>query len=221
MISDCRILGIDETRDISAIKSAFRRKMKELHPDLAPGDDPLKAHALFVGVCEAYRRLLGRLGSTTAEMPIAPRADDGQGLVAYSDPAYAFYKAGMRHLMRIHPSQWNLDTQRMLNTRIAGSEDDQEVIKGKVLDLVRLFPKAYYYFSIVAHEYPDSAWAFDAQEKMGKIEERIGRYRRIIESFSSWNVDKKDAIRQYQTKYGEHREMRESVNKDAPKHWKE
>jgi outer membrane protein assembly factor BamD (BamD/ComL family) len=99
----------------------------------------------------------------------------------------------MKYFMMIHPSQWNVDTQRMLNTKIAGDgEEDQQIIKRKILDLVGLFPKAYYYFGIVVHEYPESAWAYDSQEKMGKIEERIGMYRRIIESFTSWNVDKKD-----------------------------
>jgi outer membrane protein assembly factor BamD (BamD/ComL family) len=50
--------------------------------------------------------------------------------------------------------------------------------------LVKLFPRAYYYFSIVVHEYPHSVWFQDAREKMTLIEERTTRYRKIIESFS-------------------------------------
>jgi hypothetical protein len=193
MISDCAILGIEETDDIAAIKSAFRKKVKELHPDLSTGEDPLERHALFVEVCDAYKRLLGRNPARSRAAPRAKAAPGGRGVVTYSDPAYAFYKTGMKYFMMIHPSQWNVDTQRMLNTKIAGDgEEDQQIIKRKILDLVGLFPKAYYYFGIVVHEYPESAWAYDSQEKMGKIEERIGMYRRIIESFTSWNVDKKD-----------------------------
>jgi hypothetical protein len=209
MISDCKILGIDETRDIAAIKSAFRRRVKELHPDSASADDPLRNHALFVEVCGAYRRLLGQVPAAPETRPGPKPAAKGNALVAHADPAYAFYKTGMRHYMRIHPSQWNLDTQRMLNTRIAGNEEDQSIIKARVIELVRLFPQAYYYFGIVAHEYPESEWAFDAREKMAKIEERIGMYRRIIESFSSWNVDRKEAIRQYQERCGRHKANRD------------
>jgi DnaJ domain len=221
MISDCRILGIEETEDEAAIKRAFRKKVKELHPDLAAGEDALRKHALFVQLCDAYKRLLGRARPDSRPRPAAKGAPKAGGLVAYSDPAYAFYKAGMRILMKIHPSQWNIDTQRMLNTKIAGSEGDQELIKRKVLDLVGLFPKAYYYFGLVVHEYPESDWAFDAQEKMDRIEERIGRYRRIIESFSSWNVDEKASIARYREKYAKADEALKATRRDPPKDWAE
>jgi hypothetical protein len=221
MISDYRILGIEETGDVAAIKSAFRKRVKELHPDLASDEDPLERHALFVELCDAYRRLLGLAPAGPAARPRAGAvsASAGRALVAHSDPAYAFYKAGMKFLMKIHPSQWNVDTQRMLNTRIAGDEEEQELIKRKVLDLVGLFPKAYYYFGIVVHEYPESAWAYDAQEKMGKIEERIGMYRRIIESFTSWNADKKDAIRRYREKLEKNDETLKAERRDPPQGW--
>jgi curved DNA-binding protein CbpA len=226
MIGDFAILGIEETDEVAAIKKAFRKRAKELHPDLSGEDDPLRRHASFVALCEAYARLLGR----DHPAPAAPSRKgagaapgggipEGRAPAPYSDPAYAFYRPGMRHFMKIHPSQWNLDTRSMLNTKIAGKGEDQEIIKRKVMDLVALFPKAYYYFSLVVHEYPESEWAFDSREKMGKIEERIGRYRRIIESFSSWNVDKKDAIARYREKYAKHAETREAVRKDRPKDW--
>ena len=57
-------------------------------------------------------------------------------------------------------------------------------IQNKVRNLVKLFPKAYYYFSIVIHEYPDSVWFHDSKEKMSLIEERTVRYKKIIESFT-------------------------------------
>ena len=219
MLSDCRILGIEETGDEAAIKRAFRKRVKELHPDLAAGEDALRKHELFVQLCEAYKRLLGRERPYSRPRPAAKGAPNSGGLVAYSDPAYAFYKAGMSILMKIHPSQWNIDTQRMLNTRIAGSEVDQELIKRKVLDLVGLFPKAYYYFGIVVHEYPDSDWAFDAEEKMGRIEERIGRYRRIIESFSTWNRDEKAEVDRYNEKYKAANATLKAERRDPPKGW--
>jgi len=219
MLSDCRILGIEETGDEAAIKRAFRKRVKELHPDLAAGEDALRKHELFVQLCEAYKRLLGEARPDIRPRPASKGAPKSGGLVAYSDPAYAFYKAGMSILMKIHPSQWNIDTQRMLNTRIAGSEVDQELIKRKVLDLVGLFPKAYYYFGIVVHEYPDSDWAFDAEEKMGRIEERIGRYRRIIESFSTWNRDEKAEVDRYNEKYKAANATLKAERRDPPKGW--
>jgi len=112
-------------------------------------------------------------------------------MVSHNDPAYVFYRSGMVQFMKIHPSQWNVDSSRMLNTRIGEYDQEQEVIRNRILALVKLFPKAYYYFSLVVHEYPDSPWAFDALDKMRMIEERTRRYRKIIESFSTWNEDPK------------------------------
>jgi hypothetical protein len=198
MVDDFSILGIETGSSAAAIKRAFRARAKALHPDLASGEDALARHSLFVELCAAYSRLMGKGDRATPRNAPAPApaaasagapksASAPPALIAHADPAYAFYKAGMRIYMGIHPSQWNFDTQRMLNTAIKGSESDQAAIKRKVLELVGLFPKAYYYFGIVFHEYPDSAWAFDAREKMAMIEERIVLYRRIIESFSTWN----------------------------------
>ena len=59
-------------------------------------------------------------------------------------------------------------------------------MRAKVADLVRLFPKAYYYFSLVDAEHPDSPWAADAREKMAVIERRTPSYKRILESFGAW-----------------------------------
>jgi hypothetical protein len=236
MISDCSLLGIEETEDLALIKSAYRRRVKELHPDLAAPGDALRNHDLFVQVCAAYRRLLAHArpasGSLGAEgpdgaggvdpgrdaAPSPPRTNRGGQVAAYSDPAYAFYKAGMKHFMRIHPSQWNID-DRMLNTRIAGDDAEQEAIRRRVMELVKLFPRAYYYFGIVVNEYPRSDWAFDAREKMGTIEERIGRYRKIIESFSTWNVDAEELRREYRERVDGDNERLKAARRDMPKDW--
>ncbi|HUW42314.1 MAG TPA: DnaJ domain-containing protein [Rectinemataceae bacterium] len=229
MISDFRILGIAETDDIQAIKSAFRRRAKELHPDVRPAGEALERHDLFVEVCRAYRRLLDRSSSPSPQSPSPPRKSEksragpqgGDLPSRYSDQAYAFYKAGMKHYMMIHPSHWHFAAGEALTTPIAGHEEEQRIIRQKVMDLVKLFPKAYYYFSIVAHEYPDSDWAYDAKRKMSLIEERIGRYRKIIESFSAWSVDKKELAREYREKFGDQEATKKSVRKDEPAGWKD
>jgi hypothetical protein len=103
-------------------------------------------------------------------------------MVKVKDQAYAFYKTAMTHFMRIHPSRWNSDG----DVQMAFNKKDLEElkrIKQNVIEIVNNFPKAYYYFSIVAHEYPESVWAADALAKMGLIEERTKLYKKIIESF--------------------------------------
>jgi hypothetical protein len=195
MLNDYQILGIEYTSDINIVKSAFRKRIKELHPDLSTDDNVYKQHLLFVETCNAYKRIVNQASKNKNHVKklnnATPRTNILNGIKLYSDPAYAFYKNGIRYYSKIHPSQWNIDTNRMLNTRIAGQDKDQEIIKEKIMELVRLFPKAYYYFSIVVHEYPESEWFIDAREKMDLIENRTMMYKKIIESFTTWNIDKK------------------------------
>ncbi|HUX37647.1 MAG TPA: outer membrane protein assembly factor BamD, partial [Rectinemataceae bacterium] len=142
----------------------------------------------------------------------------GGQLLPHRDQAYAFYRRGMAYFMAIHPSSWNIASARMLATRIGRQDEEQESIKGKILELMELFPKAYYYFGIVVHEYPESQWAADARDKMDTIEERIGRYRRIIESFGAWDSGEKKAS-EHRERYDETRRNQEAVRKDEPKEW--
>jgi hypothetical protein len=110
-------------------------------------------------------------------------ASGATALARHADPAYVFYKTGVDYFRRIHPSAWN-EKRPALQTPIPGdSSREQEELKKTVAALTRLFPKAYYYFSIVAHEYPESVWSRDARDKMSLIEERTQRYKRIIDSF--------------------------------------
>lgn len=236
MIDDFRVLGIEENSDPRAIRSAYRRRAKELHPDLSGGRDSFERHALFVEVNQAYRRLIaGAKGSGPAPMASpragAARSRDGTraasgaastgGMPAvHADQAYAFYRNGMRLFSSVHPSKWNEDP-RTLSTKIAGDDADQEAVMGRVAELARLLPKAYYYFSVVVHEYPDSVWAADAADKMGTIEERTGLYRRILSSFASWNADPAAAMRRYDETYGAHRRTRKSVSEEERRRWEE
>jgi hypothetical protein len=186
MIDDFTRLGITATDDLTLIKKAFRAKMKALHPDTAPQGGSLKNHVLLIETCQAYDRIMGK--QMAPEPPKTFTTPPGTGTVGtlarHTDPAYVFYKTGMKYFMKIHPSAWNIETHRRLNTKIPGHNTEQEKIKQTVKQLSALFPKAYYYFKLVFYEYSGSPWARDAAEKMRKIEERTLRYKRIIESFS-------------------------------------
>jgi outer membrane protein assembly factor BamD (BamD/ComL family) len=88
------------------------------------------------------------------------------------------------------------------------------------MELVGLFPRAYYYFSIVVHEYPKSEWYDDAREKMELIETRIGMYKKIIESFTTWNIDKKTIIGSYEELHTKHMKTHSDLTEDDKKEWK-
>ncbi len=184
MLSDFDLLGIPRTGDRALIRAAYRKRVKETHPDAAKEGDAFKNHLLFIQITKAYERLLRMSKDVSNQTPAKSQPlESKNAMVRHKDPAYAHYKAGMGYFMKIHPSQWKQATQRKLATPIPGDAQDQVRIKEKVKELASLFPKAYYHFSMVVNEYPYSEWAHDARSKMGLIEERTDRYRKIVESF--------------------------------------
>ncbi len=184
MISDFQILGISPTDDISIIRGAYRKRVKESHPDVVKDNDSINNHLLFIQITKAYQRLISRCTKNGSEKPVVQSIEhDGKQLTRYKDPAYSFYREGMKYFMKIHPSEWKLESHRMLESTIPGNEKDRDIIKNKVKEIFKTFPNAYYYFSIVANEYPDSRWSIDSRDKMRIIEERTNMYKKIIDSF--------------------------------------
>jgi TolA-binding protein len=133
----------------------------------------------------------------------APAA--GRAVAVPADQAYALYKAGIAHFARIHPSAWNEGESR-LKTPIPGDGAEMYRLRRRVLTLIGDFPRAYQYFSQVASDYPDSPWAADSLDKLGRIEAMTARYRQIIESFTAWASDGPEAAERQRASHRRHRE---------------
>ncbi|MFA6507078.1 MAG: DnaJ domain-containing protein [Treponemataceae bacterium] len=220
MLTDFQLLGIEETSDTALIKSAYRKRMKELHPDMTREEESFGKHTLLVSINQAYKRLMntGSREIRVKAMPASGKSTDA--IIAHSDPAYVYYKAALSFYMKIHPSEWDFEKSGMLNIKISEDNREQELMREKIMALVSLFPKAYYYFSIVVHEYPESIWVLDAQDKMSKIEKRTKLYKKIIDSFSTWNVDRKTQKEKYKEQFDKHKKTRDSFDPESEKRWK-
>jgi hypothetical protein len=188
MINDYSILGISETNDITIIKKAFRARVKDLHPDVSDESVVLSNHFLFVEVCNAYERLVNKAKEVTLPVLSKPLINNQQiGIQKHKDPAFVYYKTACKYYELVHPSHWNLDKTITINGKTDEENKLQKETMEKVKELVSLFPKSYYYFSIVVHDYPNSVWVHDSKEKMLLIEKRMKTYKKIIESFITWN----------------------------------
>ena len=189
MLNDYQILRIHENADIPTIKSGYRKIVKEIHPDITGAS--FKKHLLLVQINRAYDRLMKqhKADTTNSVKTTSPLPSGKSGVIKHKDPAYAYYKTGMKCFMQIHPSQWQIEVKAVMDSPGPKDIAELEKIKDKVRKLVKLFPKAYYYFSIVVHEYPHSVWFKDAKTKMTLIEERTIRYKKIIESFTEHAKD--------------------------------
>lgn len=188
MISDYSVLGLPENASLPEIKKAYRLKVKALHPDVSDSSASIGNYYLFVEVCKAYERLCGKVTSGQNDEEAAPvKSQAGGQIIQHKDPAYAYYKKAYTYYERIHPSHWNTSQTITVNGKTDEENKLQKETMEKVKELVNLFPRAYYYFSIVVHEYPTSVWVQDSKDKMELIEKRMIRYKKIIESFITWN----------------------------------
>jgi curved DNA-binding protein CbpA len=55
MLTDYDILRISETQDISVIRKAYRKLVKDIHPDVSNESDLIKNHLLFIQINRAYQ----------------------------------------------------------------------------------------------------------------------------------------------------------------------
>jgi len=222
MISDFKLLGINETDDTSVIKNAYHSRIKQLHPDTTDNLELVNNHFLFIEVCKAYQRLISKSSIRSKKegnSVINHDSKDIKSVIEHKDPAYVYYKNGIKIFARIHPSEWKDKEKSVIATEIGDDEASQKESQRKVMDLVSLFPKAYYYFSIVVNDYPESVWASDSKDKMQLIEERMSRYKSIIESFSSWKEYKMNEKERYQKMMKSTKEKYEELHDKMRKEW--
>jgi DnaJ-domain-containing protein 1 len=60
-VAAMQLLGVDDATDVDAVKRAYRRLARALHPDLQPGADAARRRALerrFAEVTAAYEALM-------------------------------------------------------------------------------------------------------------------------------------------------------------------
>jgi hypothetical protein len=141
MITDFQILGIEPTSDLQAIKKAYRRRVKETHPDNSSPEDSFKNHLLFIQTNQAYNRL--KNGNTTPfpETNVPPQDQTSKNpLQKHSDPAYAFYKAGMNYFMKIHPSQWHQRETDFDTNKLPMSEEERTRVYAKIYESFNAWP---------------------------------------------------------------------------------
>lgn len=187
------ILGIKETSCFREIKSAYKKKVKQYHPDLSIDDDnKILNHLKMIQVNRAFFYLKKKLKKEPEpEKPLEVNPahftepyKTGM-LTKYKDPGYAYYKQGFNLYTKIHPHSWHLPLKKeKFFSTIKRKETNEEVIK-IVQGLLDILPKSYYFFSRVLEEYPESSWAYDAREKMIRIEKLTPIYVRIVRSLKS------------------------------------
>ncbi len=190
-----KILGVDELAGLKEIRAAYHSKARLYHPDLPENMNILNNHLRMIQLNLAYNTLKSQfrnsLESTqprhTAKPPPGEpvhyqQSEQKEDLTLYKDPAYSYYKRGHLYYTKINPSRWVYLQEKELHDVEPSDHLVDEVIR-RIEETIDFFPKAYYYFSIVASEYLTSWWYDDAKEKIRKIEKLTPIYMKILESY--------------------------------------
>ena len=167
-MNDYQVLGLEQDCSYAELKKAYREKSRLCHPDL--NSDHLDSHLAMIRVNRAY----ANIASEIVEKP-AVRAQ------VKEDEDYAVYRKGITKFQAIHPSRWKKYSVNGLFDpgAVATHSETPSVIQALITDLA----EAYYCFSTVVNEYPDSQWYEDSLKKIKEIEKMTIRYVRIKESY--------------------------------------
>jgi curved DNA-binding protein CbpA len=225
-----RIIGVSRDASLQEIKNAYRKEVKKYHPDVSANDlnDHLRMIQLNRAYYAVRKKFTttnetaqgastdsaGASSNKSSEMSADKSADKSaavsvstkpvkqppatNGIALYKDPGYAYYKLGYKIFSKIHPSQWWIASKNQFDVW------ENKKLKKESLAIAHhmyaSLPKAYYYFSVVADEYPESMWARDAREKMHTVERMTPLYAKIVESFTTWPRDEESLQEKAPTK---------------------
>jgi len=178
------ILGVSVDASREEIRSAYRQRVMENHPDRFPVDRKASQELATITLNEAYHALMGAAPAPPARQARPPAAGPvpRSALARHGDPGYAYYKQGfINYSLAVHGIA-------DVNRRIAADRIPYFTRRytateyfGGSLEFLRA---AHGYFTRVVEDHPASVWAADARWKLYRIEQFTRLYRRILRNLT-------------------------------------
>lgn len=181
MGNEREILGITGMLTIDRLKTAYRARARELHPDVNRDGDEATVRHRMAAVIEAYQTLLRELeeGETNADAYEPEPADDD---------GFEVYREAIRLYQSVHPSKWKSTSFESLFSRMDGPEPESARTVETLTELMGNLIEAQYQLRLFLREYPGSRWCPDARDKLREVGKTESRYRRIVQSYQTDNT---------------------------------
>jgi curved DNA-binding protein CbpA len=174
-----RVLGVAADAARQDIRSAYRLRVMENHPDRFPPGSKARQELVMIALGEAYAALMslpeGKREADAAGIDEGPREAGGSPALPgpLRDPAYAYYKQGFVNFSIA--VRGIAEVSRAAGDKRLPSFSPRYRASQDVASSLRLLGAAGGYFTKVVERYPGSVWRADAEHTLA----RIGRFTRL------------------------------------------
>jgi curved DNA-binding protein CbpA len=186
------ILGIEPRSGIDELKKAFRRLVRQYHPDPFPESQKQLQESKMRQINEAYARILEEYNrrTTKSEKTVSNFTYTNEEAAQYrsafnkriktnpvgfhNDIQYAYYKQGFENYSRAVNGMKSIEKKTQLR-------NDAYYLK-RFSNALFYLKKANGYYSKLLEDYPDSIWSYDAYIKIKRIDYFSRFYRKILQN---------------------------------------
>jgi curved DNA-binding protein CbpA len=190
------ILGVSKDAAREEIRSAYRRRVMENHPDRFPREKKAFQELATMTLTEAYYALMASTlpmeaaaadhaaepNATTTDPGTRPEVPPG-AVAAHRDHAYAYYKQGFINFsLAIHGVA---EINRRLAAGRAVRSPRRYSAAEDIAESLAYLRAAHGYFSRVIEEHAESVWMADARMKLRRISRFTAIYRRILANIAA------------------------------------
>lgn len=195
-----KVLNISPEDNLEQVKKAYRKLMKENHPDFFPEEKQELQKLKTIQINEAYKRILDTFKDKTDKVKNPSiktytqnetTQKDNKTVGFHKDLSYVYYKRGFENFSNAvnitnRKSGFNIDTNfKMTNSQFSKFYSEPMAVK-KFTDSLRFLRVAETYFSKVVSEYPNSIWVKDSEEKIERIEYFYELYNTILKNVEKY-----------------------------------
>lgn len=184
------LFELSEKYTIEELKKAYRKLVKQHHPDLFKCNHQKKFQEVKMAqINEAFIRLKDQLTSHNENIsPLMNNLKKNTMQLLAKDNSYYYYKKGFIFFTKAINKKYHKVGVIVSENSIKCFNIEQfsdENIKNDYINSFKLLRLADYYFSIVINDYPKSIWSNDAISKLKEIERFYNLYQKILNNINS------------------------------------
>lgn len=146
----------------------LKKLIKKYHPDLCGSED---SELLYNEITKKLTNILNKI-----------KTNDADEIIVINEQDYTYYKLGIKYYKNIHPNQF----YKRNPDRTSQTKTYNELVSA-LNNIFLSFNAAEYYFNKLITDYPGSAWAEDAKNKITLL-------KKLHKSYDNINLEENKTV---------------------------